>query len=291
MFLILRLEKLYPAVLNEQMRQDILQGMFEEWLKIEVTKYGNYLDLSSIAKSDFVIDQPELETDADIDIQDDDESLPAIPIESNISPAQDTWRSLQLATVSFLCLLTGAWGGFQFSNWFNSPTNVLAEDTQNDPFYDAINQATKAANLTQTAKSNQEWEEVSQSWINAIALLKSLPQNHPQFTLATQKVQEYENNLNYSRKNSQNQQNSFRLAVNHATEAANLTQTATSTQEWEKVIKHWQDAISLMKAVKPDHSQYFLAQEKTIEYQRNVNYAFSVVKKHYPNSYSMSKSN
>jgi hypothetical protein len=272
-FIIVRLERIYPAQLNEQMRMDILQGMFEEWLKLEIANYGDYIDLSTVAKSDFIVNksQPithtnQITEDADPDLESHVNELPATPIEgNNITPVVSKWKSLQLATVSFLCLVTGGWGGFQLSNSLNSSSVLSAENTKNDPFYDAITQATKAANLTQTAQTPREWQQVSQFWINAIALLKSIPENHPQFTLATQKVKEYESNLNYSRKNSENRQNSFRLAVNHAINAANLTQTASSSQEWETVIKHWQNAISLMKAVKPNHPHYFMAQEKTLE--------------------------
>ena len=165
----------------------------------------------------------------------------------------------------------------------------MTENHKNNYFYDAINEATQAANLTQTAQTSQEWKQVSKFWTNAIALLNSLPKNHPQYTLVQQKIQEYEGNLHYSQKNSQTPENHFRIAVNHATKAANLTQTASSGEEWETIIQNWQNAIASMKAVKPNHPQYLIAQQKTIEYYKNLNYAFLVIEKKYPESYAMSK--
>lgn len=71
----------------------------------------------------------------------------------------------------------------------------------------------------------------------------------------------------------------FRLAVNKAMSAAELTQLAQSNQEWNEVATNWQGAIDLMKAVPADSSKYQLAQEKVNEYQRNLEYAQSNVEK------------
>jgi hypothetical protein len=201
------------------------------------------------------------------------------------------WKNTKLVTASFLCLVSGGLVGFylsDLSHLSHAALTVGASET-NDAFHDAVNHATKAATLTQSAKTPSQWQRVSQSWINAIALLNSLPENHPQYTLANEKIKEYERNLNYSRKNSENSHNDFRIAVNHATNAANLTQTASSSKEWETVIEHWQSAITLMKTVKPNSPNYFVAQQKTIEYQRNLNYAFSVIKQQYPDSHLISE--
>ncbi|AFY64864.1 hypothetical protein [Geitlerinema sp. PCC 7407] len=65
----------------------------------------------------------------------------------------------------------------------------------------------------------------------------------------------------------------FRLAVNKAMSAAQLTQAARSREEWETVAVWWQDAGDLMDEVPTRHPQYALAQAKVQEYQRNRNYA------------------
>lgn len=65
----------------------------------------------------------------------------------------------------------------------------------------------------------------------------------------------------------------FREAVNHATSAAELTQTAKTKAEWNTVANDWQRAIALMKAVPNTSPNYQVAQKKVVEYQRNLNFA------------------
>lgn len=69
------------------------------------------------------------------------------------------------------------------------------------------------------------------------------------------------------------QLDSFQEAVNKAMSAARITQSATSQDEWLLVVSQWQEAIALMKAVLASHSKYTVAQQKVMEYQRNLNYA------------------
>ncbi|MBF2082984.1 hypothetical protein [Thermoleptolyngbya sp. C42_A2020_037] len=69
------------------------------------------------------------------------------------------------------------------------------------------------------------------------------------------------------------QSNPFRDAVNKAMEAATLTQTAKTHDEWNTVSAAWQQAISLMQAVPTSHPSYETAQAKVGEYQRNLEYA------------------
>ncbi|MDZ8108922.1 MAG: hypothetical protein RM338_25315 [Nostoc sp. DedQUE12a] len=66
---------------------------------------------------------------------------------------------------------------------------------------------------------------------------------------------------------------SFREAVNKAIMAANLTQSAKSPDEWKTVVSEWQEAIALMKNVPSSSPNYAIAQQKIIEYQKNLDYA------------------
>lgn len=304
MYIIVRLEQIQPAKLTDQMREEILQQMFEDWLKTEIANYSNGVDLSkmsapplTISESKFNnqeeeinINSPDNQESSEDDIEDYTESGYEYIHSSKID---DKKRKLQLLTTSFVCLLTGGLGGFYASgfsklSYANLP-KFISSNHQNDLFYDAITQANEAANFTQTAQTPEEWKKVSQSWVNAIALLSSVPKNHPQYTLATRKIKEYERNLQYSQNNSERPENHFRIAINHATKAVKLTQKANSGEEWETVTEHWKNAIISMKAVKSDHPEYLTAKQKTIEYQRNLNYAFSVMERKYPESYAMSK--
>lgn len=69
------------------------------------------------------------------------------------------------------------------------------------------------------------------------------------------------------------QADNFREAVNQAVIAANLTQSAKSQTEWNKVVNAWQRAIELMKTVPASSSNYAVAQQKILEYQQNLSYA------------------
>lgn len=65
----------------------------------------------------------------------------------------------------------------------------------------------------------------------------------------------------------------FKMAVNRATNAAEMTQEANTRIEWEAVASQWQDAVELMKVVPAFHPNYRTARQKAIEYQNNANYA------------------
>jgi hypothetical protein len=65
----------------------------------------------------------------------------------------------------------------------------------------------------------------------------------------------------------------FRTAVNKAMFAAQLTQTAKTSDEWNTVAKQWLEAINLMKGVSKSSSNYETAQKKLKEYQLNLEYA------------------
>lgn len=65
----------------------------------------------------------------------------------------------------------------------------------------------------------------------------------------------------------------FRWAVNRAMSAAELTQTASTKEDWLTVAGWWEEAVKFMKEVPKSHERHALAQDKVVEYQRNLNYA------------------
>lgn len=81
-----------------------------------------------------------------------------------------------------------------------SPTVLAKSDT----FREAVNQAISAANLTQSAKSQNEWKVVMSKWQIAIASMKAVPSSSPNYAVAQQKIIEYQQNLNYAQKNTIN---------------------------------------------------------------------------------------
>ncbi|HIK32766.1 MAG TPA: hypothetical protein IGS17_13265 [Oscillatoriales cyanobacterium M59_W2019_021] len=65
----------------------------------------------------------------------------------------------------------------------------------------------------------------------------------------------------------------FPEAVRKATSAAQLTQTASTSQEWGQVVADWQAAIELMQSVPESNPKYSVAQDRIPMYQKNLEYA------------------
>jgi hypothetical protein len=76
----------------------------------------------------------------------------------------------------------------------------------------------------------------------------------------------------------ESQPDSFAEAINMAQDAANLAQEAKSEMAWNDVVSKWQKIILLLKAVPKTHPKYAQAQKKVKEYQKNLNYAQTMVK-------------
>ena len=70
--------------------------------------------------------------------------------------------------------------------------------TQNDGFTEAVNFATQASNLAQSASSKQDWDEVAALWVQAVAWMQAVPPGSPKRAFAEKKVVEYMKNLTYS---------------------------------------------------------------------------------------------
>ncbi|MEA5499114.1 hypothetical protein [Limnoraphis robusta] len=156
------------------------------------------------------------------------------------------------------------------------------DDVEYDTFNDALNAGMEAAMLAQTAKSSQEWNKVSEIWKEAIELLEDVPESSPNLEIAQNKIEEYQKNLNYSQQQAnQNAQYealippdlNFKKGLEEASSAAFFVQTAKSKPEWEFVATQWQNAIVYMKQVQPSDTNYKAAQERVVQYQKNLEYA------------------
>lgn len=69
--------------------------------------------------------------------------------------------------------------------------------------------------------------------------------------------------------------NVFSQAIDEATAAANLAQSARSPQEWDLVVRKWLQAIQGMSAIPPNSSQRLFAQKKVTEYLQNLEIAIA----------------
>ncbi|MBF2017846.1 MAG: retroviral-like aspartic protease family protein [Rivularia sp. T60_A2020_040] len=66
---------------------------------------------------------------------------------------------------------------------------------------------------------------------------------------------------------------SFEMALDKAAGAFSVSQSAYSPEDWKLVADYYQDAINLMKTVKPQARYYPIATAKVKEYQRHLDYA------------------
>ncbi len=62
-----------------------------------------------------------------------------------------------------------------------------------------LDKAHGAYSISQSAQSASDWQSVVTQWQEAIALLKAVPADHPNFTLAQAKIIDYQRQLDYAR--------------------------------------------------------------------------------------------
>ncbi|MEA5469536.1 peptidylprolyl isomerase [Spirulina sp. 06S082] len=221
------------------------------------------------------------------------------PLAKNSAKMAQKWRSykpLGIREAAVLALIPLALGGWSVAAFFGFGTQgspfsrateagipssgraeAASEETFGVPhkeaFRVAVNHAMSAADLTQTAATPEDWDRVSQNWQQAIALMRVVPVDHKSYTVAREKVIEYQGYLEYASQQAQNPNGVFRAAINQAIAAVNATEIARFPEEWEQAVQDWTRAIELMETVSEDHPQYETAREKAIEYQTYLAYA------------------
>jgi hypothetical protein len=62
----------------------------------------------------------------------------------------------------------------------------------------------EAVEVTQTAQSAEDWENVAGLWKQAIELMKSVPESNENYSTAQQKAKDYGANLEYAQQNAEN---------------------------------------------------------------------------------------
>ncbi|WOD38334.1 TIGR02281 family clan AA aspartic protease [Nodosilinea sp. E11] len=72
-----------------------------------------------------------------------------------------------------------------------SPPSAPATDT----FREAVNRATNAVAIGQSAQSTADWQLAASRWQQAIALMEQVPSSSPNYAQARTKVQEYKQHL------------------------------------------------------------------------------------------------
>lgn len=78
-----------------------------------------------------------------------------------------------------------------------TPTPPAATPTP-DPYQQALQRASSAATVSQSAQSRDDWTLAANRWQQAIALLSTLPSTHPNHAQSQNKLAEYRRNLTYA---------------------------------------------------------------------------------------------
>lgn len=79
-----------------------------------------------------------------------------------------------------------------------SPAPVAQVPSAPDPYQTAINRASSAFNMSQSAQSQDDWSLVVGRWQQAIDLLEDVPKSNPNHATAQSKLSEYRRNLDYA---------------------------------------------------------------------------------------------
>ncbi|NMG60575.1 hypothetical protein E1H12_19175 [Geitlerinema sp. P-1104] len=76
-------------------------------------------------------------------------------------------------------------------------------ETAVDPFALAVSAAIEASEKTQAAQSAEEWQEIAELWQTAIAQMQAVPEDHPQYEVAQDRAESYQDNLQYAQQQAQ----------------------------------------------------------------------------------------
>lgn len=84
-----------------------------------------------------------------------------------------------------------------------TPVNSKLSDSslQIDSFEEAVNLAQSAKLLTKSANTQEEWKTVVGKWKAAIALMKTVPSDSPNYIAAESKIAQYQSKLDLAEKN------------------------------------------------------------------------------------------
>ena len=153
---------------------------------------------------------------------------------------------------------------------------------QLDPFRMALRKAIQAEKLIdqterlgKEAQSLDAWKATASNWRvgasklqEAINLMEKVSLND----LDYQEAFNYQQYLITAKKRAEAEAQ-FAQAMGFAMQASELVQTAKSSNDWKRVVEHWQQAIDQIGAVSPSSFNRSIAQIKAKEYLKNQAYA------------------
>lgn len=83
----------------------------------------------------------------------------------------------------------------------NQSAVTLETAPEDDTFEQAINKAKRAAKLTNSAQSQDEWKIVVSRWSEAIELMETVPISSPDYAIAQQKIIQYQIHRDFAKQN------------------------------------------------------------------------------------------
>lgn len=188
-------------------------------------------------------------------------ALDAFPLIMQVCASASTCNRIQTMTLSQIDRVTGQMNG--------ETLNSESLSTDESLFSVAINHAHKAAELTQTAKTTEDWQNVEKYWLKSIQALEQISNDSHLREKVDDRLTIYQRNRSYARE----EFDTFREAVNAAEEASEIVNFANGPEEWGKAVEKWREAIELMYMVSVDSPNYQIAQAKLAEYALKFAYA------------------
>jgi hypothetical protein len=112
-------------------------------------------------------------------------------------PAYPRRRKPSLLPLALLCGVVGL-VTILFIASVKQPDNPEEFIPKAEAFRWAVNRAMSAAELTQTARSPQEWQQVVNWWQESIRLMQAVPITDSKYGVAVDKIKEYQTYLQYA---------------------------------------------------------------------------------------------
>jgi hypothetical protein len=123
-------------------------------------------------------------------------AYPLVEVRRTVQPQVYTKRSPSVLPLVSLC--TAVCLGIVLVIWSARQPQLSDPIPKTEAFRWGVNRAMSAAELTQTAQTVKEWQQVVGWWQDAIKLMQTVPSSDQHHRTAVAKISEYQDNLRYA---------------------------------------------------------------------------------------------
>lgn len=192
----------------------------------------------------------------------------------NAKNEQDIWKGRQLLTKATQELSSIPFWSKYHSNAQKILPTYKSKIANVDPVLIALNKAEVATEKSQIdLQTIQDLQASRQTWQQAIASLNRVSRNAPLYSLAQQKIKEYQGKLaatNY-KYNLENQGETKLTIAKKTAQLAQVRQEAAKTlNHWQQVEATWEAAINSLRAVSPNTNAYQEAKQLMDNYNSSL---------------------